>query len=105
MHEKWFKVVFWGMVLFFSYDAAAQEANMESELMMRYEAEAQAEADEVLRKFESAVKPRYQSAYEDYLYDLQIIAKTGKAPDNEALYDDLRLMKDNQIFIYADSQE
>ena len=44
-------------------------------------------------------------AYDDYLYDLQIIAKTGQAPDNEALYNDLRLMRDNQTFVYTKSQE
>ena len=58
-----------------------------------------------LQRFQSSVKPRYQTAYEDYLYDLQVIAQTGRAPDNEALYDDLRVMNNNETFIYADSQD
>ena len=69
------------------------------------EAEAEAEAEDLLQRFQSSVKPRYQTAYEDYLYDLQVIAQTGRAPDNEALYDDLRVKNNNEIFIYADSQD
>ena len=67
--------------------------------------EAEKAADDMLQSFQGSVKPRYQMAYDDYLYDLQIIAKTGQAPDNEALYNDLRLMRDNQTFVYTKSQE
>ena len=83
----------------------AQEVQFDAELAARYQAEAEAEAEDLLQRFQSSVKPRYQTAYEDYLYDLQVIAQTGRAPDNEALYDDLRVMNNNEIFIYADSQD
>lgn len=85
--------------------AEAQEAQFDAELAARYKAEAETEAEDLLLRFQSSVKPRYQTAYEDYLYDLQIIAQTGRAPDNEALYDDLRVMSNNETFIYADSQD
>ncbi len=85
--------------------AGAQEVQFDAELAARYQAEAEAEAEDLLQRFQSSVKPRYQTAYEDYLYDLQLIAQTGRAPDNEALYDDLRVMNNNETFIYADSQD
>ncbi len=91
-----------GIELLSSNVCRAQEVVYESEdnWLEKYRPEAEATADEVLQKFQGAIKPRYQMAYDDYLYDVQIIAETGRAPDNEALYDDLRVMNNNQIFTY-----
>ena len=100
------RIVWGGAVISFPIFASAQELNLNDEILVQqYRAEAEVAADEMLRNFQGTLKPRFQMAYEDYLRDLQIIAQTGKAPDNEALYDDLRVMKNNQTFIYSDSQE
>ena len=85
--------------------AKAQDVQFDAELLSRYQAEAEEEAEDILQQFEGAVKPRYQTAYEDYLYDLQMIYQTGRAPDNEALYNDLRMMNSNELFVYGDNRD
>ena len=63
-----------------------------------------AAAEAMARKFEEAVKPRYQRAYDNYLADLEIIKVTGRANDDENLYDDLRKMNSNEFFVYSQSE-
>ena len=63
-----------------------------------------ADAEAMARKFEETVKPRYQRAYDNYLADLEIIKVTGRANDDENLYDDLRKMNSNEFFVYSQSE-
>ena len=60
---------------------------------------------ELMRKyFENMDKPAYQKAFDDYQMDLEYIASYGVAPDNEALYDDLREMNSEEPFVYSRSE-
>ena len=95
-----------GLVCLYSELLLAQPLNLDDEeLLQKYRVEAETLADVIMQRFCDANKPRFQLAYDDYIKDLMIIAKTGVAPDNEDLYDDLRVMKNNEIFIYYNSQE
>lgn len=85
--------------------AIAQNIEVDQELLNYYKEEGQKEAAEMVREYYSMNKPRFQEAYNDYLNDLIEIAKTGRAPDNELLYNDLRLMKSEEEFVYSDSEE
>ncbi len=106
MKNLWVTIVCGGVILGMPEVIRAQNLDGADEtLVQQYREEAEKAADDMLQSFQGSVKPRYQMAYDDYLYDLQIIAKTGQAPDNEALYNDLRLMRDNQTFVYTKSQE
>lgn len=83
----------------------AQVPQIDEELLRYYTEEGRREAEDMVRKFQETKKPRYQNAYDDYLQDLRVIADTGKAPDNENLYDDLRMMNNDDIFVFSDSEE
>ena len=82
--------------------AAAEES--EEDVSRRYHEAGVADAKEMSRKFEESVKPRYQRAYDNYLADLEIIRVTGRANDDENLYDDLRKMNSNDFFVYSQSE-
>ena len=88
--------------LFFGLPAAAEES--EEDVSRRYHEAGVADAKEMSRKFEESVKPRYQRAYDNYLADLEIIRVTGRANDDENLYDDLRKMNSNEFFVYSQSE-
>ncbi len=62
------------------------------------------DAEQMRKYFEDMDKPAYQKAYDDYQMDLEYIAVYGVAPDNEALYDDLREMNSEEPFIYSQSE-
>ena len=88
--------------LAFSLPAAAEESA--EEVSRRYHEAGVADAEAMARKFEETVKPRYQRAYDNYLADLEIIKVTGRANDDENLYDDLRKMNSNEFFVYSQSE-
>ena len=91
-------------VVFFALinEAQAQVA-VDDELMKQYVEEARADAREMVKSYQSLDKPAYQKAYDNYLKDLEVIAETGKAPDNEALYDDLRQMDSDEPYVYMET--
>lgn len=62
------------------------------------------DAEKLRGQFEEMDKPAYQKAYADYQQDLEWIAAYGVAPDNEALYDDLRAMNSDEEFIYSKTE-
>ena len=72
----------------------------EQRLVEQYAAQGSLAAQRLKEQFEQKDKPAFAAAYDDYLRDLEVIAKTGRAPDNEALYDDLRQMNSNEFVIY-----
>lgn len=88
--------------LAFSRPAAAEESA--EDVSRRYHEAGVADAEAMARKFEETVKPRYQRAYDNYLADLEIIKVTGRANDDENLYDDLRKMNSNEFFVYSQSE-
>lgn len=48
---------------------------------------------------EAHEKPDYKEKYDDYLDDLKVIAKTGKAPKNAQLEKDLSQMNSDETFV------
>ncbi len=55
----------------------------------------------MLTRFDSMEKPKFQRAYDDYLNDLKIIAETGRAQDNQELFQDLLEMNSEEEFTYS----
>lgn len=83
----------------------AAEPQFDAELFQQYAEEGREEAKRMVEQFQQKEKPLYRQAYDDYLNDLRVISETGKAPDNEGLYHDLRAMDSDEPFIYFDSEE
>lgn len=76
----------------------APEADAETRLVEQYAAQGVVSAQKLKQQFEQMDKPAFQKAYDEYLEDLKVISETGKAPDNQALYNDLRRMNsDNEL--------
>ncbi len=93
------KIIFVFLLLLIS-----QPCKAENEALREEYQRAGVEDAELMRKyFEDMDKPEYQKAYNDYQMDLEYIASYGVAPDNEALYDDLREMNSEEPFIYSQS--
>ena len=63
-----------------------------------------AAAAEMLTRFDSMEKPKFQRAYDDYLNDLKIIAETGRAQDNRELFNDLLEMNSEEEFVYSQTE-
>lgn len=84
--------------LAYALEQTAPEADAEARLVEQYAAQGVVSAQKLKQQFEQMDKPAFQKAYDEYLEDLKIISETGKAPDNEALYNDLRQMNsDNEL--------
>lgn len=89
------------LFLFSAEVKAAEETVLQTEEYLRAGRE---DAEQMRKYFEDMDKPEYQKAYDDYQMDLEYIASYGVAPDNEALYDDLREMNSEEPFIYSQSE-
>lgn len=72
----------------------------EQKIAEKYAAQGVTAAERLKEQFDQMEKPAFQKAYDDYQEDLKTIAQTGRAPDNEALYDDLRQMNSDEEFVY-----
>lgn len=77
--------------------AAAEES--EEDIILKYRMAGIKDAKTVEEAFVFLEKPKFQTAYDDYVRDLDVIRKTGRAPDNEGLFQDLRKMNSNE-FLY-----
>lgn len=91
-------------LVFFSASSLAQSAEDSKSIAQRYHNAALNDAEELNKKFQDADKPKYQKAYDEYWEDLEVIRKTGVAPDNEELYSDLREMNNEDGFVYSESK-
>lgn len=83
---------------------AQQPEETSQQTAQRYNDAGILDAEALGKKFSEADKPKYQKAYDDYLKDLEVIRKTGTAPDNEDLYSDLREMNSEERVIYSESK-
>lgn len=79
--------------------AVAQTA--EDDLEKQYYEAGVKDAEALKIAYDRLHKPLYQQAYDDYLNDLELIAQTGEAQDNEALFRDIMMMNSNEPFIYS----
>ena len=80
-------------------------AQISSEILEQQYHNAGIKDAEALREtYDKLHKPLYQQAYDDYLNDLEYISQHGTAPDNEALYKDILMMKSNEPFIYSQTE-
>jgi hypothetical protein len=79
--------------------AAAEES--EEDIILKYRMAGIKDAKTVEEAFVFLEKPKFQTAYDDYVRDLDVIRKTGRAPDNEGLFQDLRKMNSNEFFVYT----
>lgn len=79
--------------------AAAEES--EEDIILKYQMAGIKDAKTVEEAFVFLEKPKFQTAYDDYVRDLDVIRKTGRAPDNEGLFQDLRKMNSNEFFVYT----
>ena len=85
--------------LLLSGPASAQEAVESLSAKQQYQNSGKEDARELRRLFDTMEKPKYQRAYDQYLEDLKLIARYGKAQDNEDLYRDIRAMISYEPFI------
>lgn len=95
---KMFFAVGWCLAAFPA--VAGKSFDNMDEMEAYYLAEAKKDAEKMIQDFQGLDKPKYQKAYDDYLKDLKIIARTGTAPDNLELYKDLEAMNSNDPFVY-----
>lgn len=79
--------------------AAAEES--EEDIILKYRMAGIKDAKTVEEAFVFLEKPKFQTAYDDYVRDLDVIRKTGRASDNEGLFQDLRKMNSNEFFVYT----
>lgn len=79
--------------------AAAEES--EEDIILKYRMAGIKDAKTVEEAFVFLEKPKFQTAYDDYVRDLDVIRKTGRALDNEGLFQDLRKMNSNEFFVYT----
>lgn len=83
------------------YQVFAEETdNDDRNLIEKYSAQGVYAAQKLKKRFELMEKPEFQKAYDNYLKDLKIISRTGKAPDNQPLYNDLLEMDSEKTFVY-----
>lgn len=75
-----------------------------TEIERQYQQAGQLDAQILQKAYEKLHKPLFQQAYDDYLEDLDYISQYGKAPDNEALYQDLLQRNSDEKFIYSQTQ-
>ncbi len=73
-------------------------------LKQQYQDNGIKDAETLRETYDKLHKPLYQQAYDDYLNDLEYISQHGTAPDNEALYKDILMMKSNEPFIYSHTE-
>ncbi len=92
--KKW---IFWAAGLVFSFACRAEQTISEEE----YARQGTDAAAALLAKFDAMEKPKFQQAYDDYLKDLEIIAETGRAADNQELYKDLLEMNSEEEVVYS----
>lgn len=96
-----FKILCLGLCFFFCGSVQAAESfDSLDEMEAYYLAEAKKDAEKMVQDFQTLDKPKYQKAYDEYLKDLKIIARTGVAPDNQELYKDLEAMDSNDPVVY-----
>ena len=79
--------------------AAAEES--EEDIILKYRMAGIKDAKTVEEAFVFLEKPKFQTAYDDYVRDLDVIRKTGRAHDNEGLFQDVRKMNSNEFFVYT----
>ena len=95
------KILCLGFYLFFCGSVLAAESfDSLDEMEAYYLTEAKKDAEKMVQDFQMLDKPKYQKAYDEYLEDLKIIARTGVAPDNQELYKDLEAMSSNDPVVY-----
>jgi len=81
-------------------DELPPEADASQKLVEQYAAQGVLAAQRLKNQFEQMDKPAFQKAYDEYLQDLKIIAETGRAADNENLYQDLLRMNSDEEMVY-----
>lgn len=64
--------------------AAAEES--EEDIILKYRMAGIKDAKTVEEAFVFLEKPKFQTAYDDYVRDLDVIRKTGRAPDKACLW-------------------
>lgn len=90
--------------VFGNVNYAVAQNSENQKISEQYKAAGQADAVALNQKFQEAEKPKYQQAYDDLWKDLEVIRKTGRAPDNEELYSDLREMNSEEGFIFSETR-
>ena len=98
-----FSYLIFGWISFSGISLAQSDGNNQ-DIAQHYHNAAVNDAKELNKKFQNADKPKYQKAYDEYWEDLEVIRKTGIAPDNEELYSDLREMNNEDGFVYSESK-
>ena len=90
------------LIILFALPATAQTA--EDDLAQQYHEAGVKDAEALKIAYDRLHKPLYQQAYDDYLNDLELIAQTGEAQDNQALFRDILMMNSNEPFIYSHTE-
>lgn len=79
---------------------AMQEIEVNDPVGKKEVAKARKLAEKMERAFYNKNGWVYPQIYKSYMDDVEVIAREGKAPDNENLYDDLEMMNSDKVQLY-----